>query len=73
MEEKKKPAPRIHDVDVNRDALKKAGSIDEFKKLNPNIFDHLGDKETVAYAELWAELNPPANKPALSVGQEAKP
>lgn len=46
---------RIYDVDVNRAALKKAKSLDEFVKLNPNIFDHLGDTEPLAYAELWEE------------------
>lgn len=46
---------RVYDVDVNRAALKKAGSLDEFTKLNPDIFDHLGVNESAAYAELWKE------------------
>lgn len=50
-------AKRIHDVDVNRAALKKAGSLEEFKKLNPEIFSHLADQDG-AYAELYAEFTP---------------
>lgn len=51
---------RVFDVDVNRDAAKKASTLDEFKKLNPSIFDHLGDNENAAYEELFKEFGTPA-------------
>lgn len=46
---------RVFDVDVNGDAVKKAPTLDEFKKLNPSIFDHLGESENAAYEELFKE------------------
>lgn len=65
---------RIYDVDVNRSAIKKSSSLDEFKKLNPHIFDHLGDKEASAYAELWAEYNPaPVAKATTGTGDALVP
>jgi hypothetical protein len=64
-------AKRIRDVDVNRDVLKKAASLEEFKKLNPNIFSHLADQDG-AYVELYAEVNPPAAaKPAAPAASPA--
>lgn len=64
-------AKRIHDVDINRTALKKAGSLEEFKKLNPDIFSHLADQDG-AYAELFAEVTPPVVvKPAAPAATTA--
>lgn len=55
MSEDKKPA-RIYDVDINRAAVKKASTLEEFKKLNPNIFDHLAENESAAYELLFKEF-----------------
>jgi hypothetical protein len=54
--EKKTEKPkRIHGVDVNRSTVKRAATLAEFKTANPHIFDHLGENESAAYAELWEE------------------
>lgn len=68
MADKKEKPKRIQGVDVNRSALKKGANVEEFKKLNPEIFSHLADPNS-AYAELYAEVNPPAAaKPAATPG-----
>lgn len=71
MADKKESPKRIQDVDVNRDALKKGANLEEFKKINPDILSHLADSNS-AYAELYAEVNPPAAaKPVSSSGTGA--
>lgn len=71
MADKKENPKRIQDVDVNRDALKRGANPEEFKKLNPDIFSHLADPNS-AYAELYAEVNPPAAaKPVANPGPGA--
>lgn len=64
---------RIFDVDVNRSIVKPGKDLAEFKKNNPHIFDHLGDKENAAYEELFKEFSPApkAASPAPS-GEAAK-
>jgi len=57
MAENKK-APRIYDVDVVRSLVQPGKDLAEFKKNNPHIFDHLGDKENAAYEELYKEFSP---------------
>lgn len=74
MKDKAEKPKRIFDVDVNRAAIKPANSLDEFKKVNPSIFDHLGDQETKAYEELWAEgKTPPTVKPTGPTPEGVKP
>jgi len=69
-----KISPRIYGVDVVRSLVKSGKDLAEFKKNNPDIFDHLGDKENAAYEELYKEFSPapkvvspaPSGEPAKS-------
>jgi len=69
----KKVSLRIYGVDVVRSLVKPGKDLVEFKKNNPDIFDHLGDKENAAYEELYKEFSPApkAASPAPS-GEAAK-
>ena len=70
--DKKPKPPRIHDVDINRAAVTKAPSIDEFKKVNPEIFSHLSaEDQDDAYKALFAEF-PPAAAAAVVPATPAK-
>ncbi len=60
--QKNEKPKRYHGVHVVLDQVKKATSLDEFKKANPNIFDHLGENENAAYAELFKDVSAPVAK-----------
>jgi len=63
MSGEKKPE-RIHDVDIDRDALKNITSLEQLKKTE--IFSHLdANQQESGYAKLFAELKPAA--PAAGV------
>jgi aldehyde:ferredoxin oxidoreductase len=67
MPDKKEKPNRIKGVSVNRAEVKKAASLEEFKKVNPEIFSHLSDEDQDAsYKELYAEGYSSATAAALA-------